>query len=61
MNGEPEWLELFKASDVPILRHRKIRAEANPFDKAWYPYFKKYQEGKQKLKKSLQEENIGLT
>lgn len=35
-----EWQELFKASDVPIRRRIKIKGEANPFDQAWYPYFK---------------------
>jgi RNA-directed DNA polymerase len=34
-----EWHELFKASDVPIRRRIKVRGEANPFDKTWYPYF----------------------
>lgn len=30
---------LFKATSLPIRRHRKIRAEANPFCKEWYGYF----------------------
>lgn len=36
---ESKKLELFKATDVPIRRQVKIRAEANPFNKTWYPYF----------------------
>lgn len=35
-----EKIELFKATSVSIRRRIKIRGEANPFDKAWYPYFK---------------------
>lgn len=31
--------KLFKVTSLPILRHRKIRANANPFDKEWYEYF----------------------
>jgi len=34
-----EWKTLFKMSSIPIRRHRKIRAKANPFDKEWYEYF----------------------
>jgi RNA-directed DNA polymerase len=30
---------LLHASDVPIRRHCKIRAEANPFDPMWGRYF----------------------
>ncbi|MBJ7412356.1 MAG: group II intron reverse transcriptase/maturase [Phenylobacterium sp.] len=38
-DGATEFVRLVKASDVPIRRHRKIRAEANPFDPAWASYF----------------------
>ena len=34
-----ELKELFKTTSIPIRRHRKIRAKANPFDKEWYEYF----------------------
>ncbi len=37
--GEKAFVRLVKASDVPIRRHRKIKAEANPFDAAWDRYF----------------------
>jgi RNA-directed DNA polymerase len=37
--GERAFARLVKASDVPIRRHRKIKAEANPFDPAWTSYF----------------------
>jgi RNA-directed DNA polymerase len=30
---------MLHASDVPIRRHCKIRAEANPFDPRWNSYF----------------------
>ena len=32
-------LRLFRAEAVPIVRHVKIRCEANPFDATWEPYF----------------------
>lgn len=34
-----ELKELFKTTSISIRRHRKIRANANPFDKEWYEYF----------------------
>lgn len=34
-------LVLRKASDTPIRRHIKIKADANPFDPAWETYFEK--------------------
>ena len=37
--GETAFVRLVKAGDVLIRRHRKIRAEANPFDPAWTSYF----------------------
>ena len=38
-DGNPEWITLRKASDIPIKRYVKIKAEANPFDPAWEHYF----------------------
>jgi RNA-directed DNA polymerase len=38
-NKKVEWKQLFKLSSIPIRRHIKIRANANPFDKEWYGYF----------------------
>jgi RNA-directed DNA polymerase len=38
-NTTVELKELFKTTSIPIRRHRKIRANANPFDKEWYEYF----------------------
>jgi RNA-directed DNA polymerase len=32
------YVRLLKAADVPIRRHRKIQADANPFDPAWDKY-----------------------
>ena len=40
-DGQQFWQELVHASDTKIKRHRKIRAEANPFDPAWDDYFEK--------------------
>lgn len=34
------WLSLLKASDTKIVRHVKVRKEANPYDPAWEKYFK---------------------
>ncbi|WP_268234918.1 group II intron maturase-specific domain-containing protein, partial [Marinithermofilum abyssi] len=34
-------LVLLRASRIPIRRHVKLKAEANPFDPAWEPYFEK--------------------
>ena len=31
-------LQLFRAMTIPITRHVKIRAPANPFDPEWTPY-----------------------
>jgi RNA-directed DNA polymerase len=38
-DGKMAFVRLVKASDVAIRRHRKIKAEANPFDPAWDSYF----------------------
>lgn len=38
-DGEQRVVRLTKAMDVPIKRHTKIRAEANPYDPAWEGYF----------------------
>ena len=38
-DGNPKWITLRKASDIPIKRYVKIKAEANPFDPAWEHYF----------------------
>jgi RNA-directed DNA polymerase len=37
--GKPRTIRLFKAADVRIRRHVKIRAGANPFLPEWEPYF----------------------
>lgn len=36
-DGRP--VRLFKSKDIPIKRHTKIRAEANPYDRAYELYF----------------------
>jgi RNA-directed DNA polymerase len=38
-DGNSSFVRLVKANDVPIRRHRKIRAAANPFDPTWSSYF----------------------
>lgn len=42
-NGTMECLELFQATNVHIRRHKKIKADSNPFDKGCYAYFKERQ------------------
>jgi len=37
--GKPHTIRLMKAADVPIKRHVKIRATANPYDPEWETYF----------------------
>jgi RNA-directed DNA polymerase len=37
--GRTRPLRLFSALRVPIIRHVKVRAEANPYDPAWECYF----------------------
>lgn len=39
--GEVDGIEvhLLKAASVPIIRHEKVKAEANPFDPTWESYF----------------------
>ncbi len=39
LDGNKKWIKLRKAGDVPIKRHVKVKAEANPFDPAWENYF----------------------
>jgi RNA-directed DNA polymerase len=39
--GQIKVVRLFSADSVRIERHTKIRAEANPYDPAWEPYFEK--------------------
>ena len=37
--GQVHELELFRAGDVPIRRHVKLRGAANPYDPQWEVYF----------------------
>ena len=39
INGTSTWKRLVEISDIPIRRHVKIRAEANPYDPKWEGYF----------------------
>jgi RNA-directed DNA polymerase len=38
-NGEPRMLPLISASDTRIVRHVRVKSDANPFDPAWDSYF----------------------
>lgn len=39
--GNPIVTRLFHARSVPIIRHVKIRGNANPYDPLWEPYFER--------------------
>jgi RNA-directed DNA polymerase len=38
-NGQPRTLTLISASDTRIVRHVRVKSDANPFDPAWDSYF----------------------
>ncbi len=38
-HGTSEWVKLTSASDTPIRRHVKVKADANPYDPEWTRYF----------------------
>lgn len=40
-DGQSPRLRLFRAMTIPITRHVKIRAQANPYDPNWKTYFKR--------------------
>ena len=40
-DGQSPRLRLFRAMTIPITRHVKIRAQANPYDASWKPYFER--------------------
>jgi RNA-directed DNA polymerase len=44
--GTLQTVHLFLASSVPIKRHIKVRAKANPYDPQWEPYFERRLETK---------------
>src|SRR6185312_4494795 len=38
-DGKPSMLSLISASDTRIVRHVRVKSDANPFDPAWDSYF----------------------
>lgn len=52
-NGKYYFLDLFEAAQLPIRRHIKIRAEANPYDPKYTEYFSK----RERLKIMLREQD----
>jgi RNA-directed DNA polymerase len=42
--GKRRWLKLIDISAIPIRRHIKVKAEANPFDPKWELYFEQREE-----------------
>ncbi len=38
-DGNHRWMKLAYANETPIVRHIKVKGEANPFDPAWEQYF----------------------
>ena len=63
-----EFIRLKNASDTRILRHQKIRGDANPYDKEWETYFEEREgyrlfeamSGRQKLIKKMWNKQKGL-
>jgi RNA-directed DNA polymerase len=49
-SGKHYFLDLFSATQLPIRRHIKIRAEANPYDPQYADYFSKRERLKNKLR-----------
>jgi len=49
-DGKPRALTLISASDTRIVRHVRVRSDANPFDPAWDSYFAERQ-GSRMLKR----------
>lgn len=49
-NGKPFEIALFRASDIPIKRHIKIKGEANPFDPKFETYFEERSTSKMRAK-----------
>jgi len=39
INGKKKYRDLIKAGRINIIRHVKIRVQANPFDPDWNDYF----------------------
>jgi RNA-directed DNA polymerase len=50
--GKPMLLRLFSAAATRIVRHTKVKSEANPFDPAWDSYFA--QRTKKRMEEKLQ-------
>ena len=39
MCGKSVQVAIFKASSIPIVRHKLIKGDANPYDDEWSYYF----------------------
>ena len=50
---------LRKLADIPIVRHVKIRKEANPFDSAWDDYFEDRRKKRLRIFWSLRRSQAG--
>ena len=37
-DGEPRWIRLYRLADTPIVRHKKVKGDYNPFDPQWEMY-----------------------
>ena len=48
-DGEPKLISLFRATTIPIRRHTKVQAAANPFDPKFRSYFEKREKSKVRL------------
>ncbi len=50
-DGRTACLDLFRASSLPIRRHVKVRADANPFDPDFAAYFRQRRERQRRLRR----------
>ena len=56
--GQKQVFILKRLADIPIVRHVKIRKDANPFDFNWYEYFDKRSHKPNNIKKAGQAAGI---
>lgn len=59
-DGKPFRVSLFRASNVPIRRHIRIRAEANPFDPKFETYFEERSTSKMRANLRGKKRLLGL-
>lgn len=58
--GRPKAYTLRKLSDIPIVRHVKVKKDANPFDPCWYEYFESGRKWHQHGKSNIDRKRVGF-